>query len=214
MAARVLSHPLDVGRRPPRLTRDLTLPLHPTQAMAIARHRRHLSWSLLVAGLSLVATALFAVLAFTGKSQVYTPVFEGVPADPSDVLNCADDPHTYWAAARGHATAQCIFSGDMSLPGGKGVTEAQVVAKCNARTDCAGYTVRTVSSYAPCAACATANVSEDDALASCASMPYNRGQPEFMLVGRKAVANVRQVSGVTQGALHEVRTTTYVRRQA
>lgn len=187
------------------------IPLHPTHAAAVRRARHRLHIAIVVSGLCMVAAIVLGVLYATKGTHVYAPVFEGVPADPTDVLDCEGNGRTYWAAAHGHATTQCIFSGDMTLPGRKGVTEAEVVAMCNARTDCGGYTVRTVSSYSPCAACA--GVSDPGGTtASCATVAYNKGQPEYTLVGKRAVQDVRQVSGVTQGALHEVRTVTYVRQ--
>ena len=175
-------------------------------------HRRHVIAAYVVAGVGIALAVLFAILWFVkGKSQ-YHPVFEGMPSNPNHVLQCPDDPQVHWAQTGGKPTTMCVFSGDMTLPGGKAVSEQEVIDKCNARTDCGGYTVRTTSSYEPCPhPKGSSPAPHDGTVSGCVKASYNSGQPEYMLYSYDGMRSVRQTSRVVQGANNEVRTVTHVR---
>jgi hypothetical protein len=177
--------------------------------------RTEREWKLFLAAAAVfcIAAVVMTVLYATKGSTEFAPEFERTPADPSEVLDCAGVPNTYWARLGGAPTQQCIFSGDVRLGDGRFVTEEQVVALCNSRLDCGGYVVQTAQTREPCyLANATPGAQPGDTMSGCIRRPYNNGAPQFTLFSARGAANLVQVSPLVQGAHNEVRTTTYVKQ--
>ena len=188
------------------------LPVPPAHAWELRRSQREMAAMGFVACVAIVVAVVMTLLWATKTSAQFEPVFEAQPQDPTTILACPDHKRTYWARTHGMLTNQCIFSGDMSLQHGRGVTEKEVVDMCNAMPSCAGYTVRTVTSYTPCSVPGeTASV--PSTAPGCTARTYNNGAPEYWLLSASGANNLVQVPAVTQGAQNEVRTTTYVRRK-
>lgn len=183
--------------------------VHPHVTTLLQSHTRHTIVSYCIA-VAMVVVAIVAIMMWTTKGQSeYEPHFEAMPADPTKVLECGDDSQAYSAQTQA-TTSKCIFSGDMTLPHNLGVTESDVIRKCNARIDCGGYMMRIASTYEPCTHLDSSGTISQ--VPGCIITPYNRGQPEYMLFSASAMRDLAQVSHIVQGANHEVRTTTYVRR--
>lgn len=178
------------------------LPLTPDHHK-VWRSYAHATVYMAVITIIAIAGAIYSFVMWRGKGSTdYELIFEGIPNAPSEVLSCDGDPQTHWAQTGGGTTNQCIFTGDMSLPGNVGVTEQEVMQKCTGRHDCGGYTVRVTSTYEPCS---------QSSSSACLAKPYNNGQPEFTLYTKRGMRDIRQTSTIVQGANHEVRTHT-VRR--
>ena len=182
---------------------NLYQPVAPRLHHLVRQHTRHAIVSYCVAGAAIVVAIVCAVMWHANSSGRYEPIFEGLPGKPTEVLQCAGDPRTYWAQTGQQGVSQCIFSGDMSLPDGVGVSEKEVREICDNRLDCGGYSVRVSSTYAAC--------NTNSACEGCVKASYNHGQPEYMLYSHRAMQDIRQVSGIVQGSNNEVRTTTYRR---
>ena len=180
---------------------------------------------------SFLVAITFAILWKTKATAQYGAHFEMLPADPALILDCPGDPQAFWPQT-GLPTTQCIFSGNAALPSGTAVTEAEVQARCNARTDCAGYSKRRVSSYVTSYAtgdstthCTTgAPQTDTEGKTTCSpstpvtttgaallDRPYNWGQDEYMLLPVAALANLVPIPAVSQGNMHQIQTVTMQR---
>lgn len=190
-------------------------------ATALARNRPFLVAAVVAALCAVTVVGLATAFALRNDGR-YSPHFDMRPASASEsVLACGGDPDAFWASSRTGApgtTDRCVFTGDFTT--GRGVTEQQVRAKCNARADCGGYTVARTVRYASNAvatmsvACESAEGGVAHVTDTCTgALPqgYNSSCAEYTLVSRAAARALVRASDAELGQHRETTLVTHVR---
>lgn len=189
------------------------LPQAPQLSMSLIHHR-YIVPVVIVLIILVVAVVTLSVFLAVGKHNVFVPVWEHLPMTTAPMLMCPDHSKRYWALDPTNQEPYCIFSGDMSLSGGRGIQESDVQALCNSMMDCHGYTVQSVASYMTCGAVnapGDSNTYTPGFPTSCVMPAYNKGQPEYRLFGKASLANLQSVPASAQGVQHNIRSVTYRR---